>query len=247
VTISQDYSAGLWDEHGNLIKKLQGHTDAVRRIAFSRDGLQFATGSDDFSIRVWRTEDGALAGTLTGHGGAINSIAFPSKTRLLSTSGDGTVRLWDLGTLEPLVVSDKRGYNGGEGAVSDDGALVSMSWRDADVHVFDTVSGKQVATLIPAEQFQNFSPKSHLLMVTSNYGTELWSLPAGQKIGEISLPFAPGQTFYISPSGDRVAVHDRFGLRDICIWPTTASLLDAAERFSTHDLLTAERYSRFLR
>ena len=41
-------------------------------------------------------------------------------------------------------------------------------------------------------------------------------------------------------------MHDRFGLRDISIWPTISSLLDAAERFSTHDLSTDERYGRFL-
>src|SRR5262249_3396748 len=226
----------------------EGHANAIRTIAFSPDGSLFATGSDDFSIHVWHSRDGGAVGVLTGHGGAIASLAFPGNARILSASGDGTVRLWDLETSQTLVISDKRSYNGGQGAASDDGEFVSMSWGDAEVHVFDTASGKPAMTLktLPAEQFQNFVPKSHLLMVTSNYGTEFWRLPAGEKIGEVTLPFAMGQTFYISPAGDRVAVRDRFGLRDMSIWPTTALLLDAAKRFSTHDLSRDERYSRFL-
>jgi WD40 repeat protein len=248
VTVSQDRTAGLWDSQGHLIKKLDGHTSAIRTIAFSPDSSLLVTGSDDFSIRVWHSRDGTAAAVLIGHGGPIASLAFPGNARVLSASGDGTVRLWDLETSQPLVISDKRSYNGGQGAASSDGVLVSMSWGDAEVHVFDTASGKLTMTLktLPSEQVQNFVPKSHLLMVTSNYGTEFWRLPAGEKIGEVTLPFAMGQTFYISPAGDRVAVRDRFGLRDMSIWPTTSLLLDSAKRFSTHELSRDERYRRFL-
>ena len=82
-------------------------------------------------------------------------------------------------------------------------------------------------------------------MVTSNYGTEFWSLPAGEKIGEVTLPFAFGQHYYIAPSGDRFAVSTGL-LRDVSLWPTTIALLSAARQFATHDLATDGRYSRFL-
>ena len=216
--------------------------------AFSPDGSLIATGSDDFSIRVWHAKDGAAEKVLTGHGGAISSLSFPRDARILSASSDGTVRLWTLDNSQPPVVSDRRSYNGGEGAASDDGAFVSMSWGDTEVRVFDTASGSLVSALktLPVEQFQRFIPKSHLLMVTSNFGTELWSLPEGLKIGEVNLPFALGQALYIAPSGDRFAVVDSRGLRDMLIWPTTATLLDYSRRFLNHDLSTDERYSRFL-
>lgn len=248
VTISGDRTARIWDGDGNLIKILGGHTGAIRQIAFSPDGSFVATGSDDFSIRIWHKKDGSEAGILTGHGGEIRSLTFPSNARILSASSDGIVRLWALDRLQPLVVSEKRSYGGGAGAISDDGTLASMSWGDAEVRVFDTDSGRLVTTLktLPVEQFQQFIPKSHLLMVTSNYGTEFWSLPEGRKIGEMTLPFAMGQIIYTAPSGDRFAVVDGRGLRDMSLWPTTAALLGAARRFSIHNLLTDERYSRFL-
>ena len=248
ITVSGDRTARLWNGNGKYIKTLEGHAAAVRYVAFSPDGMLVATGSDDFSIRVWHANDGTNVGVLSGHGGAISSLSFPSNSRILSASSDGTARLWSVDQMDPLVVSDKRSYNGGEGATSDDGALVSMSWGDNEVRVFDTGSGKLVTILktLPSEQFQKFIPKSRLLMVTSNYGTEFWSLPKGEKIADLTLPFAMGQAIFIAPSGDRFAVADGRGLRDLFIWPTTAALLDAAKTFSTRDLSTDERYRQFL-
>ncbi len=248
VTISQDRTARLWNEDGHFITALAGHTDNVRHVAISPNGLLVATGSDDFSVRLWHANDGVSAGLLTGHGGAISSLEFADNSRILSASQDGTVRLWNIEAQSPLVVSDKRSYSGGAGAVSDDGTLASMSWGDTEVRVFNSKSGALVATLqtLTPEQFQNFIPRSHLLMVTSNYGIELWSLPAGQRIGEMSLPFALGRPIYIAPSGTRFAVNDGRGLRDMSIWPRTTELLNVARKITTHDLSTDERYNRFL-
>ena len=248
VTISGDRTARLWDRNGDLIKVLKGHTDAVRHVALSPDGSLVATGSDDFSIRIWASEDGTPADVWTGHGGGFHSLRFSSNTRLVSASSDGTVRLWGLGSPQPLVVSDKRSYNGGQSATSDDGTLVSMTWGDAEVRVFDTAAGDLVRILktMPSAQFQYFVPKSHVLMVTSNYGAEFWSLPAGNKIGDMRLPFAFGQTIFFAESGDRFAVKDLRGLRQMFIWPTTAALLSTAKQFSAQDLSTDQRYSRFL-
>lgn len=208
-----------------------------------------ATGSDDFTVRVWHAVDGEIVGTLGGHGGAINALFFPSNNRIVSASADGTVRLWNVPlSAQPLVVSGKRSYNGGASAVSGDGTLVSMSWGDNEVRILNIVSGKTVATLrtLPSEQFQNFIPKSHLLMVTSNYGIELWS-PAGEKIGEMKLPFAPGHSVYFAASGDRLAVNDGRGLRIMTIWTNTAALIQAAQQSSTRDLTMDQRYSKFLK
>jgi WD40 repeat protein len=247
VTGSTDHTSRLWDGNGHLIKALEGHSDTVRQIAFSPDGSLVATGSDDASVRIFHAEDGTAAGVLSGLGGAVLSLTFAGDMRLLAATADGMVRLWATDTLKAMIVSDKRSYNGGAGAVSDDGTLVSMSFGDSQVRVFSAALGSPVATLktLPSEQFQNFIPRSHLLMVTSNYGTEFWSLPAGEKIGEVTLPFAPGQHYYIASSGDRFAVSTGL-LRDMLLWPTTTALLNAARQFAIHDLARDDRYSRFL-
>jgi hypothetical protein len=100
---------------------------------------------------------------------------------------------------------------------------------------------------LPSEQFQNFVPKSHLLFVTSNYGTELWSLPAGEKIAELVLPFAFGHQLYLPTSGDRFAVVDSAGLRDFSIYPQTDVLVGATQQYSSDDLSSDDRYSSFFK
>lgn len=248
ITVSSDRTARLWSIEGKLIKVLEAHNNAIRHVAFSSDGSLVATGSDDFTVRVWHAVDGTAVGTLGGHGGTISALFFPSNDRIISASADGTVRLWNILSAQPFVVSDKRSYNGGASAVSDDGRLVSMSWGDSEVRIIDIVSGRIVTTLktLPAEQFQSFIPKSHLLMVTSNYGIELWS-PAGEKIGEMKLPFLPGHSVYFSPSGERFAVNDGRGLRIMTTWTSTVALLQSAQQFSTRDLTMDQRYSKFLK
>ena len=44
----------VWDAStGGELKTLNGHTDSVRSVAFSRDGTRIVSGSEDRSVRVW--------------------------------------------------------------------------------------------------------------------------------------------------------------------------------------------------
>ena len=49
---------------------LRGHTKSIDRIAFSPDGKQIATSSEDFTVRIWDTYTGELKETLSGDGKA---------------------------------------------------------------------------------------------------------------------------------------------------------------------------------
>jgi WD40 repeat protein len=65
-----------------------GHTDEVRSVSFSPDGSLLASGSADYTIRLWRVSDGSLVATLTGHTGGILSVSFSPDGSLLA-SGSG--------------------------------------------------------------------------------------------------------------------------------------------------------------
>ena len=77
---------------------LRGHKDAIQDMAFSHDGLWFATGSADRSVQLWNVPDrfsGPLV--LRGHEGSISSLAFSRDGQWLATaSNDMTVRLWNI-------------------------------------------------------------------------------------------------------------------------------------------------------
>ncbi len=110
---SKDMSVRLWDAHnGALYANVNAHWQGVDCIAFSPDGLLMATGGRDNVVRVWDVPHllqvgnidpkGAVA-TLIAHEKPVLSLTFnPAGTMLASSSGDNTVRLWQVsGFAEP--------------------------------------------------------------------------------------------------------------------------------------------------
>ncbi|MDE0638012.1 MAG: WD40 repeat domain-containing protein, partial [Candidatus Poribacteria bacterium] len=64
-------------------------------VAFSPDGQTLASGSSDYTIRLWDVATGEHKQTLQGHIDHVDSVAFsPDGQTLASGSSDGTVLLW---------------------------------------------------------------------------------------------------------------------------------------------------------
>jgi WD40 repeat protein len=79
-----------------LLQTLEGHTDSVEAIAFSKDGNTLASASGDRTVRLWDPTTGQCRQTLEGHTDAVGAIAFSKDgNTLASASDDRTVRLWD--------------------------------------------------------------------------------------------------------------------------------------------------------
>ncbi|KAM4603736.1 striatin [Polymixia lowei] len=137
VTASEDHTLKLWNLQKTAPAKkgaaldvepiytFRAHCGAVLCVAMSSTGEQCFSGGVDGTIQSWNTpspnidpydsyEPSVLRGALCGHTDSVWGLAYsPSHHRLLSCSGDGTVRLWNAGDTSPaLAVFNQKGELG---------------------------------------------------------------------------------------------------------------------------------------
>src|SRR5437773_2371288 len=78
------------------LQTLEGHSELVRSVVFSSNGLRLAEASGDGTVKIWDATSDQCLETLEGHSDSVNSVVFSSNgQRLASASDDGTVKIWD--------------------------------------------------------------------------------------------------------------------------------------------------------
>ena len=152
-----------------------GHKKAVLSLAFSSSGKLLASAGEDEVIRLWDVSTRDLLGTLKGHHGSVNAVAFIATrldSRLLVSAGDDrTIRIWHIQAGRPEGVYVREGVfptlwassaNVLEGhawpikalAVSPDGKLLASGGGGFDkngrnipgeIVLWDVASGKNAA------------------------------------------------------------------------------------------------------
>lgn len=100
ITGSDDRLVKIWSmETAYCLASCRGHEGDITDLAVSSNNTLVASASNDYIIRVWRLPDGLPISVLRGHTGAVTAIAFSprpnSAYQLLSSSDDGTCRIWD--------------------------------------------------------------------------------------------------------------------------------------------------------
>lgn len=83
--------------------RLQAHRLAIRAIDATPDSQWIVTGSDDTTLKLHHVETKQTVQAFRGHEAPPTFARFLQGGRmLLSTAGDGTIRLWDVATGEEL-------------------------------------------------------------------------------------------------------------------------------------------------
>jgi hypothetical protein len=79
-----------------------GHNNHVYSVAYSPDGRYLASGSQDFTLKIWDMKTERELHSLAGHSDAVFVVAYsPDGRRIVSGSYYGT-RFWDAETGEEL-------------------------------------------------------------------------------------------------------------------------------------------------
>jgi U3 small nucleolar RNA-associated protein 13 len=110
VTCSKDRTLKVWSLPGSAVLdktddeitlnarlSIRAHEKDINIVSVAPNDSLIATGSQDKTIKLWRTSDLALHGTLKGHKRGVWDCQFSQHDRVLATgSGDRTVKLWSI-------------------------------------------------------------------------------------------------------------------------------------------------------
>lgn len=120
--------------------------DAVTSLAFSPNGLELLTASDDSTAKLWNILSGECLCTMAGHTGGLTGCAFSVQgDRIVTTSKDRTARLWNCQSIQEVFCQHElTGHHAAvwSGAFSPDGATVVTASRDKTAMLWDASTGE---------------------------------------------------------------------------------------------------------
>ncbi|KAJ5225761.1 hypothetical protein N7468_006986 [Penicillium chermesinum] len=171
------------------LQTLEGHSDVVWSVAFSRDGQILASGSSDETIKLWDPATGTLKRTLEGHSDMVWSVAFSQNDQILASgSADETIKLWD--PITGILKHTLEGHSEGVWSVafSPDGQILASSSYDKTIKLWDPITGTLKHTLRGPFQrgvsIKLWDPVTGILKHTlEGHSEDVWSVafsPDGQ-------------------------------------------------------------------
>ncbi|KAE9394627.1 hypothetical protein BT96DRAFT_886390 [Gymnopus androsaceus JB14] len=210
-------SVRIWDAStGKEMHKLEGHTHLVNSVAFSPDGTQIVSGSDDQSVRIWDASTGKEIHKLEGHTDSVLSAAFsPDGTQIVSGSYDKSVRIWDASTGKEMHKLEGHTDSVSSVAFSPDGTQIVSGSYDQSVRIWDASTGKEMHKLeghTHSVSSVAFSPDGTQI-VSGSYdkSVRIWDASTGKEMHKLeghtdsvlSVAFSPDGTQIVSGSYDQ--------------------------------------------
>lgn len=168
-------------EEGTVQYAISDHSDWIRDVSWSSDGMLVATASDDQMVGVWDAVSGEMQHFLSGHTDWVRGVAFSPDNKVLASAGDdGVLRFWDPSTGDVLGSTDAIGSYLMTVAWSPDQKYISAQSSEQLLYVWDATNNDLLFTSGEStiEGSMSWSDKQ-VLQVRHQDGSQLQWTPAG--------------------------------------------------------------------
>ena len=157
-----------------------GHTDTVRALALREDNWLLASGSADFTIRLWR-KDGSCIKVLKHHTAPVRALAFSPDGRTLASGGeDQSIYIWNMDTGECIHELLDQGCHIRSVAFSPDGSILASTGSACSISLWDIPSMERKASLSRHQNWIksiSFSPDGQFLVSGGqDYDVKIWNV-----------------------------------------------------------------------
>lgn len=145
ATASADNTVGICNVNGGD-HFLRGHSHHVTAVSWSASGSLLASASEDQTVRVWR--EGMDAIVLPGHEAGVSCVKWVpnSDTMLISSSQDGSVRIWSAIKGECLRCIKRHTRDVISIAISPNGEYIASGGTDQTIDVSKISDGEHIST-----------------------------------------------------------------------------------------------------
>ena len=137
---------------GKTVATLPGHAEAIRAIAFSRDGKYLAAAGGLPArwgeVKIWDVDARKDQRTIKGHHDCIYAVAFSPDGKSVATSSyDKLIKLWDVDTGKEIRTFKDHIDAVYALAFTPDGKRLVSGAADRTVKVWDVATGERLYTL----------------------------------------------------------------------------------------------------
>ena len=217
--------AGFFKEDGDEYEA------EIRMLAFTHDGKTLASGSEDKTVILWNTQNGAKQATLKDHEAWITTVAFSIDGKTVA-SGDANKRIktWDVATGRERATL--RGHKNTinaltfapEGTPLYSKCLASGS-ADGTIRFWNPDTGQELATFTAGHtewvKTIGFTENGTTLVSAALNGTvEVWNLKTRQELTTFTealndwtdaVAFSPDGTYFISRGASGTIAFNAYG------------------------------------
>ena len=217
IAVRVDGMFKLWDVNtGHPVAAFEGHTDEMRSVSFSSDGITLASASYDNTVKLWDISTGRTVATLEGRTEHIHSVAFSPDGTTLASWGTQGVEIWDVATGGNI--ANRKGDTSWISSMvfSSDGMLLASGSDDRTVKLWDISTGRDIVTL-EGHRGQvlsvEFSPDGAILASRGDNEIKLWDVATGRNITTLEEwpPWYQVHSIGFSPDGTILASGDNSG------------------------------------